>query len=204
MVDKQHWETVYQSKAADAVSWYRPHLDTSLALIEQALPDREAAIIDIGGGEATLVDDLIARGYSKLTVLDISAAAIDVARRRLGEAAAKVTWLVDDILQVALPAQRFDLWHDRALFHFLTLPEQRACYVEQLTSALKPDGHVIISTFGPQGPAKCSGLDTVRHDSESLQRELGPRFNLIEQRSELHQTPFGTTQQFFYGHFRLA
>ncbi len=204
MVDKQHWETVYQSKAADAVSWYRPHLDTSLALIEQALPDREAAIIDIGGGEATLVDDLIARGYSKLTVLDISAAAIDVARQRLGEAAAKVTWLVDDILQVALPAQRFDLWHDRALFHFLTLPEQRARYVEQLTSALKPDGHVIISTFGPQGPAKCSGLDTVRHDSESLQRELGPRFNLIEQRSELHETPFGTTQQFFYGHFRLA
>lgn len=204
MVDKQHWETVYQSKAADAVSWYRPHLDTSLALIEQALPDREAAIIDIGGGEATLVDDLIARGYSKLTVLDISAAAIDVARRRLGEAAAKVTWLVDDILQVELPAQRFELWHDRALFHFLTLPEQRARYVEQLTSALKPDGHVIISTFGPQGPAKCSGLDTVRHDSESLQRELGPRFNLIEQRSELHQTPFATTQQFFYGHFRLA
>lgn len=204
MVNKQHWETVYQSKAADAVSWYRPHLDTSLALIEQALPDREAAIIDIGAGEATLVDDLLARGYRKLAVLDISAVAIDVARRRLGEAAAKVTWLVDDILQVPLPAQRFDLWHDRALFHFLTLPEQRARYVEQLTSALKPGGHVIIATFGTQGPVKCSGLDTVRHDRESLQRELGPRFRLIEQRSELHETPFGTTQQFFYGHFRLA
>ncbi|MCW8808007.1 MAG: class I SAM-dependent methyltransferase, partial [Rhodanobacter sp.] len=172
MTSKQHWETVYQTKAPDAVSWYRPHLDTSLALIERAVPDRDACIIDIGAGEATLVDDLLERGYRQLTVLDISPAAIDVAKHRLGAAAAPVTWLADDIMQVALPARHFDLWHDRALFHFLTGAEQRANYIERLCQALKPGGHAIIATFGPQGPVKCSGLDTVRYDAESLQREL--------------------------------
>ncbi len=162
MVDKQHWETVYQTRAADAVSWYRPHLDTSLTLIERAMPDRGGALIDIGGGESTLVDDLLARGYRELTVLDISAAAIAVARQRLGDAAAHVTWLASDIMQADLPAQHFGLWHDRALFHFLTAAEQRAAYVRRLLHALKPGGHAIIATFGPQGPAKCSGLDTVR------------------------------------------
>lgn len=204
MVDKQHWETVYQTRAADAVSWYRPHLDTSLALIERAMPDRAGALIDIGGGESTLVDDLLARGYRELTVLDISAAAIAVARQRLGDAADGVTWLASDILQAELPAQRFELWHDRALFHFLTAAEQRAAYVERLLHALKPGGHAIIATFGPQGPGKCSGLETVRYDAASLQRELGPRFTLIEHSTELHHTPFDTTQQFLYGHFRLA
>ena len=204
MVDKQHWETVYQTKAADAVSWYRPHLDTSLSLIERAMPDRAGALIDIGGGESTLVDDLLARGYRELTVLDISAAAIAVARQRLGDAAAHVTWLAGDILQAGLPAQHFGLWHDRALFHFLTHAEQRAAYVERLLHALKPGGHAIIATFGPQGPAKCSGLDTVRYDAAALQRALGPRFALIEHRTELHHTPFDTTQQFVYGLFRLT
>ena len=204
MVDKQHWETVYQTKAADAVSWYRPHLDTSLSLIERAMPDRAGAQIDIGGGESTLVDDLLARGYRELTVLDISAAAIAVARQRLGDAADRVTWLASDIMQAALPARHFELWHDRALFHFLTHAEQRAAYVERLLHALKPGGHAIIATFGPQGPAKCSGLDTVRYDAASLQRELGPRFALIEHSTELHHTPFDTTQQFVYGLFRLT
>ncbi|MDE2155168.1 MAG: class I SAM-dependent methyltransferase [Xanthomonadaceae bacterium] len=204
MVSRQHWETVYQTKAADAVSWYRPHLETSLAMIERAVPDRDAGIVDIGGGEATLVDDLLARGYRQLSVLDISPAAIAVAHKRLGAAAAQVTWLADDILQATLPAQRFDLWHDRALFHFLTGAGQRARYVEQLTRALKPGGHAIIATFGPQGPGKCSGLDTVRYDALSLQRELGPRFALIEHATELHRTPFDTTQQFVYCHFRMA
>ena len=204
MVDKQHWETVYRTKAADAVSWYRPHLDTSLALIERALPDRAGALIDIGGGESTLVDDLLARGYRELTVLDISAAAIAVARQRLGDAADGVTWLASDIMQAALPARHFELWHDRALFHFLTGAEQRAAYVERLLHALKPGGHAIIATFGPQGPAKCSGLETVRYDAASLQRELGPRFALIEHSTELHHTPFDTTQQFVYGLFRLG
>lgn len=203
MTSKQHWETVYQTRAPDAVSWYRPHLDTSLALIERAVPDRDACIIDIGAGEATLVDDLLERGYRQLTVLDISPAAIDVAKHRLGAAAARVAWLADDIMQVALPARQLDLWHDRALFHFLTGAEQRANYIERLYQALKPGGHAVIATFGPQGPDKCSGLDTLRYDAESLQRELGPRFVLIEQLTELHHTPFDTTQQFIYCHFRL-
>lgn len=204
MVDKQHWETVYQTKAADAVSWYRPHLDTSLALIERAMPDRAGALIDIGGGESTLVDDLLARGYRELAVLDISAAAIAVARQRLGDAAAHVTWLASDIMQAALPARHFDLWHDRALFHFLTRAEQRAAYVERLLHALKPGGHAIIATFGPQGPAKCSGLDTVRYDAEQLTRTLGNGFALIDSMLESHATPFDTTQQFLYAMFRRA
>jgi ubiquinone/menaquinone biosynthesis C-methylase UbiE len=203
MVEKKHWETVYQTKAADAVSWYRPHLDTSLALIERAVPDRNAAIIDIGGGEATLVDDLLSRGYRQLSVLDISQAAIEGAKNRLGEAADQVTWISADIMQSSFPAAHFDLWHDRALFHFLTAADQRAAYVERLTRALKPGGHAVIATFGPQGPEKCSGLDTMRYDAESLHAELGSRFALVEHSTELHHTPFDTTQQFIYAHFRL-
>ncbi len=202
MVEKKHWETVYQSKAADAVSWYRPHLDTSLALIERVVPDRDAAIIDIGGGEATLVDDLLSRGYRQLSVLDISQAAIDGAIKRLGETADQVTWIAADIMQSSLPAAYFDLWHDRALFHFLTAADQRAAYVERLTRALKPGAHAVIATFGPQGPQKCSGLDTMRYDAESLHAELGSRFALIEHSIELHHTPFDTTQQFVYGLFK--
>ena len=129
MVNKQHWETVYQTKAADAVSWYRPHLDTSLDLIAEAVPDRDAAIIDIGGGEATLVDDLLAKGYRQLSVLDISQAAIEVTKQRLGMQAAQVTWLSANALKAPLPQQHFDLWHDRALFHFLITAEQRVAYV---------------------------------------------------------------------------
>jgi ubiquinone/menaquinone biosynthesis C-methylase UbiE len=204
MINKQHWETVYQTKAANAVSWYRPHLDTSLDLIAEAVPDRDAAIIDIGGGEATLVDDLLARGYRQLSVLDISQAAIDVAKQRLGTQAAQVTWLAADVLQASLPEQHFDLWHDRALFHFLTTAEQRAAYVHQLIRTLKPGGHVVIATFSPKGPERCSGLEVVRYDAASLQLALGSRFELIDSLPELHHTPFGTTQSFTYCHCRLV
>lgn len=204
MVSKQHWETIYQTKAVDAVSWYRPHLDISLELIERAAPERTAAIIDIGGGESTLVDDLQLRGYGQLSVLDISQAAIEVAKQRLRDTAAKVNWIAADIMEWTPPARHFDLWHDRALFHFLTGAEQRATYVERLLHTLKPGGHAIIATFGPQGPGTCSGLDTVRYDAESLQGELGSRFALIEHTTELHHTPFDTTQQFMYGLFRFA
>ncbi len=204
MVNKQHWETVYQTKAATAVSWYRPHLDISLDLIAEAVPDRDAAIIDIGGGEATLVDDLLARGYRQLSVLDISQAAIDVAKQRLGTQAAQITWLAADVLQASLPEQHFDLWHDRALFHFLTTAEQRAAYVHQLTRTLKLGGHVVIATFSPQGPERCSGLEVVRYDAASLQQALGSRFELIDSLPELHHTPFGTTQSFTYCHCRLV
>ncbi|MBK7472989.1 MAG: class I SAM-dependent methyltransferase [Betaproteobacteria bacterium] len=198
MNEQGHWDKVYSTKAPDAVSWYRAHLERSLALIERAAPDRSAAIIDVGGGESTLVDDLLAGGYQNVSVLDISPTAIEVARARTGEAGRQVTWLVADVTAAELPPQAYDVWHDRAVFHFLTAPDQRAAYVRQVARAVKPGGHVIVATFGPEGPVKCSGLDVVRYDAGSLHGEFGARFRLIESATELHQTPFGTTQQFLY------
>jgi SAM-dependent methyltransferase len=199
---RQHWETVYTAKAADAVSWYRPHLDRSLALIERVAPDPSAAVLDAGGGASTLVDDLLARGYRDLSVLDISAEALNVARKRLGESAHAVTWLAIDLLDAPLQEARYDVWHDRAVFHFLTEAGQRANYVRQLAHALKPGGHAVLATFGPDGPMKCSGLDTTRYDAEGLTRVLGDGFTLIDSTLEFHATPFGTTQQFLYALFK--
>ena len=198
-----HWERIYTEKAPDAVSWYRPHLEKSLALIEQAAPDRSASIIDVGGGESTLVDDLLARGYGNITVLDISQAAIDANRKRLGMASERVKWLMADITRVELESSAFGVWHDRAVFHFLTSASDRAAYVRQAARAVRHGGHVIVSTFGPEGPVKCSGLDVVRYDTESLHREFGVHFQLLESSKELHNTPFGTIQQFIYCHCRL-
>jgi 2-polyprenyl-3-methyl-5-hydroxy-6-metoxy-1,4-benzoquinol methylase len=195
---KTHWEKVYTTKAPEAVSWYRTHLETSLALIERAADARSASIIDVGGGESTLVDDLLLHGYKNITVLDISRAAIDLTKRRLGSGAEQVRWLVADITKIELEAGAYDLWHDRAVFHFLTAREQRIAYVRQVAHSVKPGGHIIVSTFGPKGPTKCSGLEVMRYDAESLHREFGARFRLIESSQELHPTPFGTTQQFLY------
>lgn len=204
MVDKKlHWERVYETKAPEAVSWYKPHLDKSLELILRALGNREAAIIDVGGGEATLVDDLQTVGYHNVSVLDISEKAIAVCKERLGAMAAQVTWWNADILEANLPQGFYDLWHDRAVFHFLTCAQERCEYVRQLSGAVKPGGYVILSTFGQDGPQKCSGLDTMRYNAESLQAELGEGFRLIESQIELHNTPFGTTQQFLYCCFRF-
>jgi 2-polyprenyl-3-methyl-5-hydroxy-6-metoxy-1,4-benzoquinol methylase len=204
MDSKTHWETVYQTKAAHEVSWYRQHLDKSLVLIAQVAPDLNAAIIDIGGGESTLVDDLIERGYQHLSILDISQAAIDTTRKRLGEVSDRINWLVADITTVDLPSQKYDVWHDRAVFHFLTLPAQRSAYVRQVLHAVKPGGQIIMATFGVDGPQKCSGLEIVRYSSASLQAEFGDRFQLLETSTELHETPFQTTQQFLYCHFLVA
>jgi 2-polyprenyl-3-methyl-5-hydroxy-6-metoxy-1,4-benzoquinol methylase len=200
---KTHWEKIYSTKAPESVSWYRSHLETSLALIERAGEARSASIIDIGGGESTLVDDLLLRGYENLTVLDVSPTAIEVTKRRLGSAAEQVRWLVADIVEVQLEPRAYDLWHDRAVFHFLATPEQRLAYIRQVTRAVRPGGHVIVSTFGPEGPTKCSGLDVMRYDAESLHSEFGGNFRLVESSKELHETPFGTTQQFLYCYCRL-
>jgi len=203
MTDKQqHWETVYRTKAPDAVSWYRLHLDTSLALIERAASDRNTAVLDVGGGASTLVDDLLVRNYRDLSVLDISAEALHVTRERLGETANAVTWLAADLLDASLQEARYDLWHDRAVFHFLTQAEQRAHYLRQLARALKPGGHAVLATFGPQGPLKCSGLDTARYDAGELARALGDGFTLVDSALEAHATPFGATQQFLYALFQ--
>ncbi len=200
---KTHWEKVYTTKAPESVSWYRAHLETSLALIERAAVARSASIIDIGGGESTFVDDLLLRGYKNLTVLDISQTAIEVTKKRLGPAAEQVRWLVGEIEEIKLEPHSYDLWHDRAVFHFLTTADRRLAYVRQAARAVKPGGHVIVSTFGPEGPKKCSGLEVVRYDAESLHGEFGGRFRLVESSKELHQTPFGTTQQFLYCYCRL-
>jgi 2-polyprenyl-3-methyl-5-hydroxy-6-metoxy-1,4-benzoquinol methylase len=200
---KTHWENVYTTKAPESVSWYRAHLETSIALVGRATGSLSASIVDIGGGESTLVDDLLVRGYKNLTVLDISQTAIDVTKKRLGSAAEQVHWLVGDIVEVELDPQVYDVWHDRAVFHFLRTPEQRVNYVRQVTLAVKPGGHVIVSTFGPEGPTRCSGLEVMRYDAESLHSEFGGRFRLVESSKELHQTPFGTTQQFLFCYCRL-
>ena len=177
---KTHWEKVFTTKEPEAVSWYRPHLETSLALVELAAHSHSASIIDIGGGESTLVDDLLARGYENITVLDVSQTALEVTKKRLGLLAEQVNWIVADITEVQLEPFAYDVWHDRAVFHFLTSNEQRAGYVRNVAKAVNPGGHVIISTFGPEGPTKCSGLEVMRYDTESLHNE------------------FGTTQQFLY------
>lgn len=198
MNTQTHWESVYSSKAPDAVSWYRPHLDVSLDLIEWCAPERSASIIDVGAGESTLVDDLIGRGYKDLTVLDVAGTAIEATRKRLGPAADRVRWILGDVTRITLPSQSFDVWHDRAVFHFLVDPEQRHAYVRSVLNAVKPGGHVIVSTFGPEGPTKCSGLDVMRYDAEALHREFGRRFRIEESSKELHRTPWGSAQEFVY------
>ena len=203
MNTQEHWDQIYRTKAPDQVSWYSPHLRASLELIERASVSRTAAIVDIGGGESTLVDDLLARGYQDVTVVDLSQAAIDANRDRLGRKAERIHWLAADITKIELKVSSLDVWHDRAVFHFLTASNERAAYVRQVAQALKPGGHVIISTFGPEGPVRCSGLDVVRYDAASLHDEFGKRFRLVESTKQLHRTPFGTTQQFLYCYCRF-
>jgi SAM-dependent methyltransferase len=195
---QQHWERVYRTKRPDEVSWYAPHLNVSLRLIEDAAPDRDAAIIDVGGGEATLVDDLLDRGYRRVSVLDVSPTALDVAKARLGRRAHAVDWLCGDVTTFPFRSHQYDVWHDRAVFHFLIDPKDRAAYVRQVAYAVKPGGHVIVATFGPEGPAKCSGLDVVRYGPDALHHQFGPAFDLVKHETELHRTPSGIIQQFTY------
>lgn len=203
MDTQTHWEKIYSEKAPDAVSWYRPHLEKSLALIEQFEPGHSASIIDVGGGESTLVDDLLAHGYENITVLDISQTAIDASRKRLGSNSERVSWLVGDIGKVELQPSVYDVWHDRAVFHFLTAASDRVAYIRQVARAVRHGGHVIVSTFGPEGPMKCSGLDVVLYDAQSLHQEFGAHFHLLGSSIELHRTPFGTVQQFLYCYCRI-
>jgi len=203
MAGKTHWEAIYDSKAPEAVSWYRAHLERSLEFIERFCADRTAAIIDVGGGESTLVDDLLGRGYENVTVLDISEKALEVAQRRLSLQSKKATWIAADITNAKVPAQSYDVWHDRAVFHFLTDASDRAAYVSQVTSSVRVGGHVIVATFGPAGPTKCSGLDVMRYDADSLHGEFGAAFKLEGSATEIHQTPFGYAQQFIYCVYRV-
>jgi SAM-dependent methyltransferase len=195
---EEHWDAVYRTKASDAVSWYRPHLDVSLEFITRAVPDHSAAIIDVGAGESTLVDDLLTRGYNNLIALDISATALEVTRRRIGSSADRIQWIVADVTRAPVGRHCFDIWHDRAVFHFLIGEEDRAAYVRQVLDAVRPGGHVIMGTFGPEGPTRCSGLDVVRYDANALHQQFGERFQLLESAKEIHVTPWGAPQQFMY------
>jgi SAM-dependent methyltransferase len=203
MSDRKHWDAVYANRGPDRVSWFRPHLDQSLAFLDAANIGRTAGVIDVGGGASTLVDDLLERGYSNITVLDLSEAALESARARLGERAARVHWICADVTEAHLPSREYDFWHDRAVFHFLRDPMARSRYVDAVHKSLKPGGHIVVATFGPHGPEKCSGLEVLRFTPDALHAEFGPAFAKIASATETHTTPWGTEQEFVYCYCRI-
>ena len=194
---QEHWEKVYREKAADAVSWFRPHLDTSLALLAAAGLDRDSRVIDVGGGASTLVDDLVARGVADISVLDLSPAALAVARARLPRAA--VDWIAGDLADAPLPRARFTHWHDRAVLHFLA---DASAYARQAAHAIAPGGVAVIGGFAPHGPERCSGLPVTRRSAADVAAALGPAFALIDARDEVHRTPWGSEQAFAWAVLR--
>lgn len=198
MTGREHWERIYRTTAAFDVSWYQSTPAISLDLIRRVAPDLDARIIDVGGGASTLVDALLDDGYRNVTVLDLAGAALAVARQRLGERAARVTWIESDVLTAPLAARSYAVWHDRAVFHFLTDPRDRERYVARAHDAVRPNGHVIVASFAPDGPARCSGLDVVRYSPETMHAQFGSAFRLLESVGEEHHTPSGATQSFVY------
>ena len=198
---QSHWQNVYQTKGERDVSWFQETPAISLDLIRAAGLAAEASIVDIGGGTSRLVDILIAEGFHSLSVLDVSEKALATSRERLGPKAKHVTWIVADVTAWR-PDKSYDLWHDRAAFHFLTDPGDRTAYAECVRNAVRPGGHVIIGTFAPNGPERCSGLPVLRHDAASIGEMLGPSFTLIESRRHNHQTPGGTLQRFQFSRFQ--
>ena len=203
MNPKEHWEGVYTRLQPQQVSWFQPEARLSLELIQRARPDRATRIIDVGGGASRLVDGLLAEGYATLTVMDLSGIALQRAQERLGAAAGRVRWVEADVLHAEMPAEGFDLWHDRAVFHFLTDPQDRARYIAQVEKAVAIGGHVLVATFAEDGPEKCSGLTVARYSADALHAEFGADFRLLESRRELHVTPAGRSQSFTYCVCRL-
>ena len=193
----QHWEAVYSNEATDQVSWFQLHAASSLRLIMESV-GTDAHVIDVGGGASVLVDNLLDAGYRNLTVLDLARSALATSQARLGERAQPVQWLVGDVTRVELPVAQYDVWHDRAVFHFLTDPDDRARYVAQMLKSIKPGGHVIVATFGPGAPLQCSGLDVVCYAPDALHAEFGAPFQLLKHETEIHQTPAGKEQEFVY------
>jgi len=195
---REHWDRIYRRGAPSALSWYQAEPTLSLELIRRASPDLNAPIIDVGGGASTLVDVLLDAGYRNITVLDLSDAALRVARERLGERAAMVRWVEADVRAAPLAPSAYAVWHDRAVFHFLTDPRDRASYVEAARGSVRPGGHLIVASFAPDGPTQCSGLEVVRYSCESMHSEFGPSFHLVDGVREEHHTPGGATQAFVY------
>ena len=199
----EHWTRVYEEKDPTSVSWYQPEAEPSLRALDRLGAQPASSLIDVGGGASTLVDALLARGWQDITVLDIAPSALEAAKARLTHSAGQVNWEVADITDWH-PARRYDVWHDRAVFHFLVQPEQREAYRRALAEGLAPGGLVIISTFALDGPERCSGLPVVRYDAAKLAKELGPSFRLIETWREEHVTPIGAKQSFNWCAFRSA
>jgi SAM-dependent methyltransferase len=195
-----HWEEVFRSTATERLSWFTAYPSISLELIRRAAPDLGSRILDVGGGDSLLVDHLLGDGYRRVTVLDISARAIERARLRLGARANRATWITEDLLN-APDLEAVDVWHDRAFFHFLTDPGRRGRYLATLVRTLTPRGAVILATFAPDGPEQCSGLPVRRYDEQQLAVELGGKFVLIEARRDRHRTPRNDEQHFMYASF---
>jgi len=205
MSNSEHWENVYRSKQVDSVSWFQQHAEISLEIIRSTgLNPADARVIDVGAGASVLVDDLLAANYQHVTVLDIAESALAVSRARLGDRAAQVDWRVGDVTTVDLPQAGYDIWHDRAVFHFLTREEDRKRYVEQVWRAVRPGGFVIVATFGPNGPLQCSNLDVCRYAPEALHGEFGAGYELISHQAETHATPAGKSQEFVYCYCRRS
>lgn len=199
---QNHWESVYRTKPSDAVSWYAPHLSTSLELLRKAGLSARTRVVDIGAGAATLIDDLLDLGVEDIIAVDISAAALAVARERLGERGGRVRWIVEDVTRLTLPPRSIDIWHDRAALHFLVDPEAVRRYVSIATEALAPGGHAVIGGFAADGPEKCSGLPVSRRDPEQIAALFAPHFEMIEGRRETHTTPRGSPQRFAFALLR--
>lgn len=204
MNQREHWERIYTDTAASKVSWYQAEAKISLELIQRVAPEPESPIIDVGGGASMLVDQLLDAGYLNVTVLDLAAAALDVARRRLGERASQVKWIAADVLTTPFVSGSFAVWHDRAVFHFLTAQEDRDRYVANARAAVRPGGHIIVASFAPEGPKRCSGLNVVRYSPDTMQAQFGAGFHLLDSRREQHHTPSGATQAFVYCLFRVG
>jgi ubiquinone/menaquinone biosynthesis C-methylase UbiE len=201
---KTHWSHIYQTKSSSDVSWYQKKPMLSIELIQGTQVGQQAHVIDVGAGASTLVDHLLALEYPHITLLDISSEALNITRERLGEtSSARLQWLVGDITAMELPEQAYDIWHDRAVFHFLTQPLQRSRYIQQVQRAVKPGGHIIIATFATDGPNQCSGLDIVQYDATALHHTFGTDFNLIHSTHETHITPWASEQKFIYCHCQL-
>ena len=201
MSTQDHWRDVYTKKGIDEVSWYQATPTRSLEWIRAAATDPSSSILDVGAGASTLVDHLIDAGYSNIGVLDLAASALDVVRERLGERGAGVEWFAGDVTEFVAP-HPFDVWHDRAVLHFLVDPEQRRRYGEVLRRTLRPGGHALIATFAHGGPTRCSGLDVVQYDCDEVADLLGPGFERVRDEQEIHTTPAGVEQRFQYCLFR--
>lgn len=197
---KAHWDNVYATKVAHEVGWFQPRPETSLQLIARSGIGREEPLIDVGGGASLLVDRLLDEGWTDVSVLDISPSALSATGQRLGERAGRVHWLQEDAARFA-PPRRYAVWHDRAAFHFLTDPAEQAAYVKAATDGVRPGGCLVVATFGPDGPEKCSGLPVVRYAPADLAQVFGGGFDLAETLEELHTTPWGALQQFVYCRF---